>query len=326
MEQSLMVGTKEGLYKLSDRSQARYFADHEVTALTRTRAGWIALVDGVEAVQCNDGGEWTEVAEIKRFRANCILPTSSSGAFIGTSEAHLFELKDGVVFPVKSFDEAPGREKWFTPWGGPPDLRCLAAGPSGVLYANVHVGGVLRSPDGVRWQPTLDIATDVHQVLFDPDSGLLFAASAQGLGVSRDSGETWRFDSAGLHGKYLRAVTVVGHILLVTASTGYASRQAAVYRRPVDSAGAFQRCAEGLPEWFTDNIDTHCLVASDTTVAFGTSQGSVFISEDTGVCWKQVVEDLPAVRCLALSEFARDGNRCGIWHQSSRQCGASSVN
>ncbi len=301
MEQSIMVGTKEGLHLLGGDDGPNLLADHEVTALARSGSGWMAIVDGAEAWRSDDGGEWSEVAELDGFRANCILPTDSSGAFIGTSEAHLFELRGGGFLQMESFDQAPDRETWFTPWGGPPDVRSLSASPSGGVYANVHVGGVLRSPDGgASWLPTLDIDADVHQVLFDQGSGLLLAASARGLGVSEDTGESWRFDTEGLHGKYLRAVAVAGDVLLLTASTGHASSQAAVYRRPVASDGAFQRCTEGLPEWFPSNIDTYCLATSGPVVAFGTSQGSVFISKDAGVSWSQAADGLPAIRCVAL--------------------------
>ena len=173
MNQCIMVGTKEGLRELGGESEAPLIADHEVTALARSGSEWMAIVDGAEAWRFDDGGEWSEVAELDGFRANCILPTDSSGAFIGTSEAHLFELRDGSLLRLGSFDQAPDRERWFTPWGGPPDVPSLTATPSGAVYANVHVGGVLRSPDGgASWQPTLDIDADVHQVLFDHESGV----------------------------------------------------------------------------------------------------------------------------------------------------------
>src|SRR2546429_115455 len=82
-----------------------------------------------------------------------------------------------------------GRDRWFTPWGGPPDTRSISEDDEAV-YVNIHVGGILRSVDcGRTWQPTLPIERDVHKVLARP--GRLYAASARGLAVSPDSGETW---------------------------------------------------------------------------------------------------------------------------------------
>jgi hypothetical protein len=63
----------------------------------------------------------------------------------------------------------------------------------------------------------------------------------------------------------------------------------------------FVRCVEGLPEWFPANIDTFCLAAAGTRAAFGTEEGSVFVSDDEGSSWRTVAEGLPPVRCLAFS-------------------------
>ena len=81
--------------------------------------------------------------------AECLLPTQA-GVLVGTSEAHLSKLADNGFEPVSSFDHAEGRDAWFTPWGGPPAVRSMSTDPDGAIYANVHVGGVLRSRDGGR--------------------------------------------------------------------------------------------------------------------------------------------------------------------------------
>ena len=160
----------------------------------------------------------------------------------------------------------------------------------------------MRSGDGGRsWEPTIDIHSDVHQVLSHPDSGLVLGATARGLAVSADEGQTWRFDAEGLHGAYLRAVAVAGGTVLVTASTGPRTDRAAVYRRRLDDTGPFQQCRAGLPEWFPDNIDTHCLAASASDVALGTSDGSVYASSDEGQSWSALGSGLPPVRCVALA-------------------------
>jgi photosystem II stability/assembly factor-like uncharacterized protein len=175
----------------------------------------------------------------------------------------------------------------------------MSAGPN-TLYVNVHVGGIARSSDGGgSWEPTIDIHSDVHQVLFDPASGLVLAASARGLAFSDNGGKSWQFHTAGLQGTYLRAVAVAGETLLVSASTGPSTRRAAVYRRPLKSEEPFQRCQAGLPQWFSDNIDTFCLAASGSWAAFGTSAGSVFLSQDEGRSWTLAAEGLPPVRCVA---------------------------
>src|SRR5262249_51391316 len=151
-------------------------------------------------------------------------------------------------------ETVPGREAWYTPWGDPPDTRSLAVDRGGTVYANVHVGGVVRSTDGGRsWEPTLDIEADVHQVLAHPRRpGHVFAASAVGLQTTVDAGATWQTVTEGLHATYLRAVAVATGGVLVSASTGPGGRRSALYRR-TRAGGPFERCRGGLPEWFGDN-------------------------------------------------------------------------
>ena len=241
-----------------------------------------------------------KVTSVETLRANCLLPTAA-GLFVGTSEAHLFTLRGEALEPLCPFDKVQGRQDWYTPWGDPPEVRSISADPSGTVYVNVHVGGVVRSTDGGRsWKPTIDVHADVHQVLFDPGSGRVLAASARGLAVSNDGGASWQFDTKGRHGNYLRAVAVAGGTVLVTASTGPSTSHAAVYRRPLDGGEPFEQCRRGLPEWFSDNINTLCLTALDSWVAFGTSEGVVFLSADEGQSWVVAAEGLPPVRCVAL--------------------------
>ena len=49
----------------------------------------------------------------------------------------------------------------------------------------------------------------------------------------------------------------------MTASTGPFTEHGAVYGRPLDATGPFERCHAGLPDWFEDNIDTFQIAAGD---------------------------------------------------------------
>ena len=299
MAGKILIGTSDGLHEL-DGDQGTGLGGHEVGWLARDESGWWAVVDHHEVWSSHRAGEWRPAASLSGLRANCVLSTAE-GPLVGTSEAHVYSLRGDALEPVRSFDETSERETWYTPWGGPPDVRSMSADPSGAVYANVHVGGVVRSADGGEtWEPTVDIHSDVHQVLFDSGSGLVLAASARGLGISDDDGRSWRFDTGGLHANYLRAVTVAGGIVLVSASTGPSTDRAAVYRRRVGDTGPFDRCTEGLPEWFSENVDTACLAASGSRVALGTSDGSVYTSDDAGASWTLAAGGLRPVRCVAL--------------------------
>ena len=295
----VLAGTADGLHEIGNGQEVQ-IAGREVSALAVGEAERWAIVDGHEVWRSEANGDWGMVAAVDALRANCILP-SPAGPLVGMSGARLFALHGNALEPVAPFDETAGRDSWYTPWRGPPDVRSMSGDPAGRVYVNVHVGGVARSNDGgASWEPTIDIHSDVHQVLFDRGSGLVLTASARGLGTSDDGGGSWRFDTEGLHGSYLRAVCVAGGTVLVTASTGHSSDRAAVYRRPLAGRGPFERCEEGLPEWFPSNVDTYCLAAEGSRVAFGTGEGSVYVSADEGERWEAAAERLPPVRCVAI--------------------------
>lgn len=281
---SVLVGTATGVHRLGGDPE---LAGEPVTAL----AGEWTLTGGRDLWR---GSE--RVAELDGPAATCVLPTAD-GVLVGTEEAHLLRFVDGVVEQVVSFDEADGRDGWYTPWGGPPDVRSLAVGADGSLYVNVHVGGIVRSTDGGRtWHPTIDVDSDVHQVVA-PD-GAVLAATAYGLARSGDGGREWTFLTDGLHATYARAVAVAGDAVLVSVSRGPGGQEAAVYRW---AEGGFERCHDGLPEWFSGNVDTACLVADGELAALGTGDGSVFVSTDAGRRWEQAATGLGPVAGLTLA-------------------------
>lgn len=203
---------------------------------------------------------------------------------------------------VASFETVEGRDEWYTPWGDPADVRSITVGVDGAMHVNVHVGGVARSrDDGRTWTPTVDIETDVHQVLAHPTRpGLVLVAAYEGFGISRDGGDSWRFVTAGMHAHYARAVAISGDDVLVSASRGFRGRRSALYRKPLDGAAPFERCHDRLP-WFDDNIDTACLAAEGPFVVFGTEDGRIFQSRDGGASWELVAKGLPAVRCVTIT-------------------------
>ena len=122
------------------------------------------------------------------------------------------------------------------------------------------------------------------------------------LYISRDRGNTWTLRSDGLEAPYSRAVAVCGDSVLVSASDGPRGGRGAVYRGDLEG-GRLERCQTGLPEWFDDNIDTYCLDAlpQGSFVAFGTSDGRVFASDDAGVSWVELASGLPQVQRVLVT-------------------------
>jgi hypothetical protein len=297
----LLIGTTRGLYTSDPRAPVQ-LDGRPITALATESGALWAIVDGEELWHRTHAGRWKLIASASPWRALCVLP-SARGTYVGTAEAHLLRLADDRLVRVDAFDAVPGRDAWFTPWGGPPDTRSLAAGGNGDIYVNVHVGGVVRSRDAGRtWEPTLDIDSDVHQVLTtERVPRLVLAASAVGLGISRNGGDSWHFATAGLHALYQRAVAVVPDAVLVSTARSERGQQSAVYRRSMSGRGPFRKCERGLPTWFPSNINTGCLVASGETAAIGSPDGVLYMSDDAGESWRLVREGLPKIGCLVFA-------------------------
>jgi photosystem II stability/assembly factor-like uncharacterized protein len=295
MTLSALAATDDGLHIVGPDTKVE-LGGRAVTDVVRDGAATWALADGRDILRF-DGGDWKVEASAEAWPATSLLPTPE-GVFVGTAEAHLLQLVDGSLETVESFENVADRGEWFTPWGGPPDVRSMTRDDA-ALYVNIHVGGIPRSTDGgASWTPTIEVGSDVHEVITDPGKpGRLFAATAFGLAVSEDGGDSWTFEDEGLHATYCRAVAVAGDRVFVTASTGPSGNLAALYRRV---NGSFLRCETGLPEWFTGNIDTGCVAAAGDTVVFGTADGDLFASTDGGETWEEFATGLPAVRRVLL--------------------------
>jgi hypothetical protein len=298
MPPAFLVATEAGLWHVgADTAKpVEALQGRSVTALARDGDRTWAIVEGRSLWTSGPGGDWHARTEIEGPPATC-MATTRDGLLIGTEQAHVLRLAGDAIVPVESFETVEGRDAWSTPWGDPAAVRSMAVATDGTIYVNVHVGGVVRSRDAGRsWAPTVDVERDVHQVLAHPTRpDVVLAAAADGLGVSRDAGASWEFLTAGLHAHYLRAVAVSGDVVLISASRGHHGRRSAIYRTPLDRERGFERCRDGLPEWFDDNVDTACLAARGTVVAFGTSDGRVFSSGDGGQRWRLVTKGLSPV-------------------------------
>ena len=283
----IVVATSNGLFD-AESKECIAMDERSVDALSPD--GLWAIVDGAEL--WTRDGEWAHVATADGFDLTCVA-SFGGDALVGTAEAHLLAFRDDRLEHVVAFENVAGRDEWFTPWGGEPDVRSIAA--DGSVYVNVHVGGIVKGDGDSTWEPTLDISTDVHEVRIAGD--LLVAASARGLAESGDGGYAWSIDGEGLHSTYARAIAVGGDHLFISVSHGPRGGDGAIYRQPCDGDRAFERC--DLPS-FRHNIDTGCLDAVDDLVAFGTLEGDIFTSEDQGSTWQHTSSMLPAIRHLVI--------------------------
>lgn len=290
-----LIATDEGLFRLNGTPHREI--DGHVGCLSPD--GMWALVDGRRLLARRPHG-WDEIAVLPRHVPDgyCVASVGD-GAWVGTAEAQLVAVTATGVEVLEGFAEAPDRSRWTTPWGGPPDVRTIAGSPDGAeVYVNVHVGGIVASADGGRsWRPVIEMDVDVHQVVPGHDGLVVAACGAEGLARTTDAGASWEHLTEGLHGTYCRAAALAGDSVLVTASDGPFTDDAALYRL---EGARFERCERGLPGSFPANLDTGTLAAAGDDALLAAPDGTVYASTDGGRTWEAALEGLPSPTWAAV--------------------------
>ena len=300
---------RDGMFVVTGDARRQELAGQSVRGLAPDgQGGALAIVNGHSLCRRGKDGEWGTLAT-----SECELACSvavGDNIYVGTddarvlrvprtSEAGRFELLDG-------FDDLAGRDTWYAGSAlingkvvGPPlGIRSLTATADGnVLLANVHVGGIPRSTDaGVTWHPTIDVDSDVHDVLAHPTQpSLVIAAAAVGLCISRDGGATWTVEQQGLHALYCSSVAFAGDDLFVAAAADHFAAEGAIYRRPIDGQGVLKAVGAGLPRWLDGIADTGCLAARVATLAVADKAGNLYLSTDAGQTWSRRADGLPVL-------------------------------
>lgn len=282
---NVRIATADGLIESSGASvtgPVRVFGD--------------VLISGDRDLLWHRDAGWTRVATSPGLRCAVDAP---GGVIVGTEGPHLLQLGPSGLERVDGFETVPGRADWYTPWGGPAEVRSLACTTDNVLLANVHVGGIARSADGGRtWVPTIDIAADVHQVRSVwGRQDLVVAAAAVGLCVSTDAGLTWQVHADGLDVTYCRAVAVPDEAILVAASDGPRGRRGAIFRTSIHADEPFER----VTDWTAQPVDSHALDGLGADAIYGTADGEVWQSSDAGRSWTRTHRGLATVTSVSLT-------------------------
>lgn len=291
---TILVATwSDGLFRVVGESVHHEVAGQSVRGLTSDgHGGALAIVGGHSLCRRSAEGEWITLAESDHDLSCCV--AVEDVVFVGTDDARVLRVDpDGGQQWLTGFDAVEGRDRWYAGaavvdgklMGPPLGVRSMTATcDGGALLANVHVGGVPRSTDGGRtWRPTIDIDSDVHQVLAHPTRPeLVIAAAAAGLCVSRDAGASWSIEHQGLHAPHCSAVAFVGEDIFVSASTDPFSEEGAVYRRPIEAEGPLEPAGMGLPRWTDGVVDTDCIATRGSVLAVIDGSARLYVSDGAG--------------------------------------------
>jgi hypothetical protein len=228
---------------------------------------------------------------------------------------------------IRALWDHPSRKRWFGGGADYPGIHSLCLDPrdSRRLLAGVSCGGVWETCDGGQtWenrargmfavymppeQANDPEIQDPHRVVLCPAApDYLWAQHHNGIFRSTDGARSWQEVANVPPSSFGFAVAVHPHhpdtAWFVPAQSDQRRIPVAgkvVVTRTRDGGKTFDVLTTGLPqENAYDLTYRHCLEVngSGEVLAFGTTTGSVWISEDQGDTWQALSHHLPPVYCV----------------------------
>jgi hypothetical protein len=215
-------------------------------------------------------------AEIPGLHSICVDPRDSNRVLVGVSCGGVWETRDsGASWACRSQGmraEYMPPDRAYDPVIQDPHIVVQCRDRPEMLWAQHHNGVFRSTDDSASWQ-------EIHGV---PPSSFGFAVAVH----PRDGDTAWFVPAI----KDERRVPVEGKVVVT---------------RTRDGGRSFEVLREGLPqEHAYDLTFRHALDVDETgdRLAFGSTTGSLWVTEDQGDRWQQVSAHLPPIYCV---RFAR---------------------
>jgi photosystem II stability/assembly factor-like uncharacterized protein len=270
----------------------------------------------------DDGGQsWHEINNgIIYKEAWSILQHPKSGAlFVGTGPSSVFKSVDGgdTWIDCEYLRTLPETKDWTFP--NPPHIShvkglSLHADNPDVVFAAIEEGWLVRSKDGGKtWQNIREgTEFDSHSVAIMPNNpAVVISTSGKGIFKSTDGGDHFAPANQGLDCRYL-AQLVVHPKRPQVLFTAAAAVPPPFWRRPEGAASAFYRSENQGASWqkLSGGLPEHLKAAPRATagdpedpnmVFVGMSDGAIWMSEDGGESFRQILADLPQVMSIRVT-------------------------
>lgn len=251
----------------------------------------------------------------------------------GTAPGGLFRSPDhGSTWELqRALWDDPRRKEWF---GGGLDIPaihsiCIDPRDARTIRLGISCGGVWKTTDsGGSWDcsgrgmwaaymppdrkddPNIQDPHRLAQCQAEPDS--LWVQHHNGIFHSIDGGSEWTDVGAVAPSNFGFAVAVHpldGNTAWFVPAKSDERRVTAsgevVVTRTRDGGQTFETLADGLPQTNAyDIVYRHCLDVDETgeRLAFGSTTGSLWVSEDQGESWQSVSTHLPPVYCVRFEK------------------------
>jgi hypothetical protein len=246
----------------------------------------------------------------------------------GTLPGGLFYSDDNAATwtLVRSLWDDPSRAKWFGGGYDTPGLHSIAVDPAdaNTIRIGISTAGVWRSDDnGLTWRLTATgmhadymppeqkfepLHQDVHRLVQCPASpNRLWVQHHNGIFKSENGGETWTHVDAAKPSGFGFAVAVhpadpdtAWFVPAVKDECRVPVDGTLVVSRTRDGGKTFEVLDNGLPNPSYDLVYRHCLDVDDSgrSLAFGSTTGGLWASDDAGDSWKTVSTTLPPIHAV----------------------------
>ena len=300
--------------------------------LAGTASGWF----GPAIHRSAKGTDWEQVAPGPQYVADGRATLEQfwrfhetlDALYVGVAHAGLFRSDDhGTTWAhVEGLRAHPSSPNW-QPGAGGLCAHSMLHHPvdPNRLWLGVSAVGVFRSDDGGEsWQlrnegvrvtgpdADHDIGYCVHALVLDPDDpDVLFRQDHQGLYRSDDGADTWVLANDGVPSRF-------GFPLVMDTSTRHlfaVPQESDEHRIPVDGRLRVYRSADGARSWHEASVGLPDVPSyagvlrgamatdNDGLVAFGTTSGELYVTEDSGDSWGRIDVTLPRVFCVAAFDL-----------------------
>lgn len=292
----MLIGTNQTVYKLNpgDTEPAIIYTDGNVRCVVEgTSLDIIALNDN--SIHIKRDSEWlaADTGITGSIESLLLVDEDPLRLLIGTEPPCLYEFTGaGPAVRNESFAALECRSGWHTPWGGPAAVRSFAKTPDGSVYADIHVGSIMRSADdGITWEPVVpELHEDVHQVATCPAAPEhVYADTAAAVYISHDRGNSWIHCSEDMNNRYGRAIAVHPgdpDCILATVSDGPHGENVHGELWHTDDGGKhWEHITHGFPGSTTGNIDTFHLAFDREGTAWAIVDKQLFAGYNDASRW-----------------------------------------
>ena len=246
--------------------------------------------------------------------------------YFGTEPGGLFSSDDGGESWQlnETLWQDPSRTAWFGGGRDQPGLCSIIVDPrdSRRLTVGISVGGVYVSEDGGEsWEgrnrglhacyspdPYSDFGHDPHFMLASPSNpDVLWQQNHCGIFRSVDGGRQWVEISNKERTAYFGFAIAVDEsdencawvVPAIDAEYRMAVERKLRVCRTEDGGESWQELTAGLPEGPSyDLVFRHALDVAGDILAFGTTTGNLFLSEDRGNRWRCLSHHLPPIHSV----------------------------